>query len=256
MTATRGVLVLDWDIGGLPTHNALRQAAPGIPLTYLSDSGYEPYGRVERDDLLDRLSEIGRYAARREVPTIAVACNAVSSVLDRPETDLGNGVTAVSLIHTFLESFPKGSRSIGVIGGFSTINNGEYRNGLESCGYRVSQQVAQELSAIVESADYSGIDDTLRRIIGPVRDANALILGCTHYPAVSHRITKLFPHLDLIDPSQALVDYLAKTLKPATSESVPSTFFTTGDPVQSRLAAQRAFGINVEFARIDMDLAQ
>ena len=68
-----GTLVLDWGIGGLPTLTRLMELAPTLSITYLSDSGHPPYGRVSRAALGARLEQI---AAHFEPSALIVACNA------------------------------------------------------------------------------------------------------------------------------------------------------------------------------------
>jgi glutamate racemase len=265
-----GLLVLDWGIGGLPLFQELRAALPGANLRYLSDSGTVPYGKLSSPELRKRLDEIADFSSGLGLNTIAVACNAMSSVLSAPSSRVGPA-EVLSLIHSFLcrrlDPLPVGAlpsgRRVGVIGGYRTIESGLYQEALKAAGNAVSACPTQGLSALIEAGDFGAIPSLLQEVIPALGDIDSLVLACTHYPAAARIIQSLYPTLDLIDPGRALFDECLSRLG-AAPRSTPGTFrqgsngpiyYTTGDPELSRDSAEKAFGFaGLPFHQIPLDL--
>jgi glutamate racemase len=253
--ADYSIMVLDWGIGGLPLFEKLKAALPGISMLYLSDAGTEPYGKLGEAELSRRFERIALFVAGLGIPRIAVACNAMSSVLPGAVSSAG-GVEVLSLIHHYLESpLPEG-RSLGVIGGNRVIQSGIYQRALSAAGNRVRALATQELSALIEAGRVEAFCPFMGKTLAALGDIDGLVFACTHYPAAAPAIKGLRPSLELIDPGEALFDHCVKKLRAAV-DSVPQnapaetrcaervlSYYTTGDAELSQKGAERAFGFS------------
>lgn len=245
----RALAVIDWGIGGLPTLMRLRAELPTATIAYLSDAGFTPYGKVPQDRLHARLLQAVRWARSRGFAELAVACNALSSVLHQPAA-LIEDCRVYSLPHSYLAARldrPDASaagRTVGIFGGDATIARGLYRDHLAELGYRVVQASGQALSARIEAGDYREIDELIGRLLAPLRACDQLVLACTHYPAVSDRIAQLLPNVEIVDPSIAFVARIAKDSASDTDRTAPEDdrLYTTGDRHASAVGAAQAFG--------------
>src|SRR5688572_9808162 len=105
----------------------------------------------------------------------------------------------------------------------------------------VCGRVAQPLSAHIEAGTARGaaFAETLAAIMSPIARADALLLACTHYPAVADAIAAHAPGAQLLDPARALAAATLKSLKGRRSDG-PTRFLTTGDPAAMRRAAALA----------------
>jgi glutamate racemase len=145
-----------------------------------------------------------------------------------------------------LASVPEDLDAVGVVGGQRTIDAGHYQRGLARPGRLVLSRVAQPLSAHIE-AGRSGsaqFHADLAAIVAPLRRVDALVLGCTHYPAASRWLAAALPEALLIDPAEHLAAAIAYRY-PEAAGATPSTrkvFLTTGDPDAMRRNAARAWG--------------
>ncbi|MDR1909882.1 MAG: aspartate/glutamate racemase family protein [Spirochaetaceae bacterium] len=253
------LMVMDWGIGGLPLFQSLRSAFPEAPLLYLSDSGSVPYGRQSPGELAARLQDIAAFASRRGIRTVAVACNAMSSILPAP-VSLSGGVELLSLIHFFLASpLPAGLRA-GIIGGIRTIQSGIYQKALEDAGNSVSACPAQELSALIEAGDFDGVPPVLEKTFARLGGIDLLVLACTHYPAVSPIIQKMFSSVNILDPGRPLLDECLRRLSAfregGLSGGARNIYITTGDAGLARRSPEKAFGFaGLPFERIRADLS-
>lgn len=258
---SRAIAVIDWGIGGLPTLMRLRAALPTATFAYLSDAGFTPYGKVPQDRLHARLLQVVRWARSREFSEVAVACNALSSVLNEPAT-LIDGCRVYSLPHSYLATrldrqLGTGG-TVGIFGGDATVARGLYRDHLAELGYRVVQASGQALSARIESGDYRAIDTLIGELLAPVRTCDQLVLACTHYPAVSDRIAHLLPDVEIVDPSIAFVERVASAGAAGTGPAVlqDDLLYTTGDRQASAAGAAKAFGYRgLDFIQLGANFA-
>lgn len=247
-------LIIDWGIGGLSVYRKIKQLVPKKNFIYISDSGYTAYGKLPAKELKTRLTQVIEYARERwPIDHVIIACNAASTVA--PDLKLGVNVTGmieagVRVVETC------GCTKIGVIGGVRTIESKVYSKRLKAKGFKVTERAAQPLSALIEAGEVSGerIWEALDQILLPLFDVEALLLACTHYPAISKEILKVLPKVRLLDPAAEVASHVLKLIgsdQPADSEG-QDEFFTTGDAHQTRISAFKAFQVICDPARIEI----
>lgn len=267
--------ILDWGIGGIDFYARLRARHPAIPVTYWSDAGTTPYGKLPEATLAARVEAVARALRSHGATHLVVACNAASTVLDNPRLRAlersGMPISGV-IAPAITAALSDPARRIGVVGGRRTIASRVYRRDLTLAGRRVIQRVAQPLSALVERGELDGpeVRAEVVRIFAPLRRVDALILACTHYTALLPPIRAVLPDVRIIDPAAATLAHvtrawhldrtpavantririrgLSPTLvidphAPARAPGPSDMFFTTGDPQAMRRAAQLAFGV-------------
>jgi glutamate racemase len=239
--------IIDWGVGGVGVTRALRHRAQSLPVLYFSDAGFTPYGLLSRAALAARLSLVVSYLQREGANAVVLACNAASTVIDRVYAPKGCPLWGV--IEPALRLVPCDvNGTVAVIGGRRTIRSGVYRRGLP--GRRVEQRIAQPLSAHVEAGttESDACSAALDRILLPLRGAELLLLGCTHYPALTAQIEARLPETTLIDPAEALADMVLSNFEKP-SNALHDRTLTTGDPEAMRRAARRAW--QVELAHVE-----
>jgi glutamate racemase len=238
--------IFDWGIGGLSVYNALRQSSM-TSVCYFSDSGFTPYGKLSQQDLEKRLIQVINWFKKKEINTIVIACNAASTAADFlrnefPQIKIFDVITVA--IQQVVQS---GFKSVGVIGGKRTIESEIYPKTLTPLGIHIEQKIAQPLSALVELGIVSGIEveNNLQEILNSFVKIEALLLACTHYPALSPEIKKKKPNLVLLDPAKALVAELGLQARSKTGPEKNVEFFTTGNPQQMKESAKKAFALEI-----------
>ncbi|TNF29682.1 MAG: glutamate racemase [Deltaproteobacteria bacterium] len=241
LPATTRLGVLDWGIGGVDAFRRLRARYPTLPMTYWSDSGFTPYGKVPAPALAARIAEV---AGRMAVTHLVVACNAASTVLDAaplPVPTVGVIAPGVAL------ALRSPARILGVVGGERTIASGAWERPLVAAGREVRARVAQPLSAHVEAGRLDGpeLERDLADILAPLVGVDALILACTHYPAIAGAFARRLPGVTLLDPVDALLDAVAAWPLADSGGDGDLRVLTTGDPSATREAARRAFGVDL-----------
>ncbi len=243
MTA-RALAIVDWGIGGMGFYRRFRARRPEVPVVYWSDTGVEPYGRQGAERLAERLRQVLRRLPAFGVSHVVVACNAASTVLERVEQYSGCSTGVIE--HGVAAALATGVERVGVVGGRRTILSGAYRAPLTRMGRKVTQRIAQPLSAFVEAGelDSPALRAELGRIVRPLQHVDALVLGCTHYPALLQRFMVALPGVTMVDPVERLLEHVDHAFQ-LPGGGRPELFLTTGDPVAMRAAALRAFGVSL-----------
>ena len=285
------IAIVDWGIGGLGFFARLRDRHPDLPVVYVSDAGETPYGRLAPAALAARVQAVAALVRRRGARHLVVACNAASTIL--PGLGVGGVVGPVAtpegpveitgmIPHAIRMVARSGARTLGVVGGGRTIRSRVYSRALASPERRVLQRVAQPLSALIEAGELrsDALDRELRRILGPLRAVDTLLLACTHYPAIRDRFAEQLPQARILDPAAEVMRWVERhwlgtgdsdsdTGDSDTGDSdsrtgdsdkwcpdglvtgrgaarAPEMFLTTGDAGAMRAAARRAFGVRLD----------
>ena len=239
--------IVDWGIGGLGLLALLDERLPGLSVTYWSDAGTAPYGTQRTVQLAARLRTVVGALAERGCTEVVLACNAASTVAPL----LGAGrvpIPVQGIIGHGVAAVGRRRGTIGVVGGRRTIASGGYRRALAGPGRTVVSRVAQPLSAHIEAGRIGteAFTADLRRIVAPLRGADALVLACTHYPAASDAFAAELPGTQLLDPAVGVADDLVARLgAAATAATGDRSFVTTGDRTTMRRAASAAWGLDV-----------
>lgn len=241
--------MLDWGVGGLGCYKLFKRARPDVPVLYVSDTGAVPYGKLTSGALRARVEQMLRWLIEQGASHLVVACNAASTVLP----GIAPGVPTCGVIEHGLSAVPGSLQGVlGVLGGARTIRSGLYQRGLTRPGLTVRGRIAQPLSAHVESGTNQGpqFERDLAQIMAPLREVDALLLACTHYPAIASQLQPHAPGALIIDPASTLAATICARWQlsgPPSSTRLPEAdrFVSTGDCLAMRSAAERVFGVQV-----------
>lgn len=250
--------MLDWGIGGFGVLREILRLRPETSLTYLSDSGSIPYGKLPTRELGARLTRIFVWAKARGLSRVVVACNAASSALHLAE--IPEGLEVIDVIDAGVALVREASVSaVGLVGGRGTLRTGAHRKRL--AGVVVRARVAQPLSALVEAGelDTPRVRREVRTIVSPLRSLDTVLLACTHYPALLPVFREVLPHVTFLDPATRVAERVVASLPKQRTSAPRSTatleVLTTGDPAATRTSAARAFAVDTgEVARVPLAL--
>jgi glutamate racemase len=241
--------ILDWGIGGLDLYRRLRAAGSRSDVVYWSDAGAPPYGTLPELVLGDRVATVIERLADEGCARVVVACNAASTVLSQPtlvRRVAARGCEVVGVIEPAIAAVQRlRLPAVAVIGGRRTIESRAYAEPLEAAGVRVDQRVAQPLSALIERGLTDGpeVEACLAEILGPLRDAEHLVIACTHYVAALPALRRFLPSLrGVVDPAAETLAWVEARWGLHSGEGT-ARFVTTGVPSGMREAARLAFGL-------------
>lgn len=236
--------ILDWGIGGISIYKLIKEQLGEIPVTYFSDTGVTPYGKMSRQELVSRLDAVIVYLRSRGVTHIVIGCNAASTAISRLAD---HGISVEGVIESAVEAAAKHAPAhLGLIGGRRTVVSGVYRKAFAEKGIKIRQRIAQPLSGLIEGGDVSSqkLRDEAAHILAPIHNCSHILLACTHYPAITPILEDLVsPDTKLIDPAGALMQKVARWKLERGGED---EFLTSGDVRKMKVAAKNAFGVEIQ----------
>ena len=214
------IAVFDSGIGGLTVVSALRRELPGEDIVYLGDTARVPYGGKSRTTIERYSEEIASMLVAEGAKMVVVACNTASALaLSRLRNVLPVPVEGV--IGPGVEAALAATRSghVAVIGTKATVGSGAYAGALQAArsDIRVTSMACPLLVPLVEEGlfDDPVTDAVLERYLAEIRagDADALVLGCTHYPLLSRAIARVAgPGISLVDSAANCARVVARHL--------------------------------------------
>jgi len=220
----RQIGFFDSGLGGLTCIPYLLKALPGERIVYFGDTARTPYGSKAPSTIKKFATEITDFLIEGlDVKMVAIACNTVSAValedlrLRHPEIPILGIISPAS--HTIAKTCSK-ENSIGVIGTKATIASGVYPAKILALdpGLSIFQQACPALVPLIEEGveDTRIMDLTIEYYLDGFLSENGidtLVLGCTHYPLIRENITRLYPRLRIVDPSEEMLQSISETLE-------------------------------------------
>lgn len=207
--------VFDSGVGGLTVLSELKAQLPNEDFIYLGDTARVPYGSKPLEMVRDFALEISHALIARGVKGIVIACNTASAAsLPALAAELPVPVWGVIEpgVQAALRAAPGGH--IGVLGTVGTIKTGAYQAGLERGGCTVWSRACPLFVPIVEE----GVSDTViarlvaQHYLADAPELDAVILGCTHYPALKPILAEVLSGTPLVDSAEATARYVASDL--------------------------------------------
>ena len=241
--------VFDSGVGGLSVLQHVRQTLPHESLMYFADSGFAPYGEKSESVIIERSFAITDFLLQHHIKALVVACNTATAaaiqLLRQRHPDL-----IIVGIEPGLKPAAALSQSgiIGVLATQSTLHSKKFqdlRDHLtQTTGVKVEQQACIGLASQIEKGElHSGVTYSLvQKYVTPLlhAGADAIVLGCTHYPFVIPLINEVIAQtsapgrqMHIIDTGLAVAQQLKRRLIKTdllthSSDAANVTAWTTG----------------------------
>lgn len=259
--------VFDSGIGGLTVARELFQLLPNESILYFGDTARVPYGPKSPETVLRYSREATAFLLSRDVKMVVIACNtATAHAYEALHDELP--VPVVGVVEPGARTAARASKTgrIGVIGTAGTIASGAYDFAVRRL-VEDARVYAQPCPLFVPLIEEGWIDRDATRLIAseylkPLHevDVDVLILGCTHYPLMSHVLQ------DILGPSVQLVDSAHETALEVkhileeqdltrTDKTPPAhTFVASDSPLRFREVGRRFLGGKiVDVERVDVE---
>ncbi|MEZ5565213.1 MAG: glutamate racemase [Gammaproteobacteria bacterium] len=260
--------IFDSGVGGLAIFRAIREVLPHHELAYFADSKYCPYGNRSSAEIVARAMEVSGFLVGLGAQALVVACNtatvhAVAALRERygmPIIGIEPGIKPAAAI--------SGSRRVVVLATPRTLESSSVSQ-LRDLHGSGTDFILQPCPGLVELIEAGQIEepatmDLLRRFVRPVieGDADAVVLGCTHFIYLEDKIRMLAGRdISIIEPSRAVAAQLARRLASAglgasTNGLIEDRFFTSAsNPVLISAVASRLLCRDIQMLGVD-DQAQ
>lgn len=221
--------VFDSGYGGLTILRQFQSLLPRYDWLYLGDNARAPYGTRSFDIVYDFTRQAVDHLFREGCPLVILACNTASAkalrtiqqeVLPRHWPDR----RVLGVIRPTVESVGSitKSRHVGLLATPGTVNSHSYQMEMAKLDpdITITEVACPMWVPIIENgeADGDGADWFVRKYIDRIMEADPLIdtilLGCTHYPLLLHKIRKYVPdHVKIVPQGEIVANSLADYLR-------------------------------------------
>jgi glutamate racemase len=254
--AVTAIGVFDSGVGGLSVLKHIRAALPRHDLLYVADSGHVPYGDKTPVYIRERSQALTQFLIDEGAAAVVIACNtatAAAAVMLRKRFTI-----PIIGMEPAVKPAVAATRSgvVGVLATVGTLESARFAALLEQYAGDV-EIVTQACPGLVEQVEAGELDNAatralVRRYTKPLiaRGADALVLGCTHFPFLKPVIEELVgPDVRLIDTGEAVARQVARRLPAAASRAEAAApierFWSTGDLVAARRIVSQLWGRSV-----------
>lgn len=248
MSLQRGPIgIFDSGFGGLRVARTIIEKLPAYDYLYLGDTARAPYGDRTRDEIDAFTREAVSWLTGRGASLVILACNTASSealrTVQREQVSRSGRANTLGVLIPAAEAAVRATRGrrVGVLATTGTVRSGAYPREIAKLDPNISvyQSAAPELVPLIEAGrhDDPEISSLLQRYLDPlVRErVDTLILGCTHYGILGHRIRELLGDMTVISGEDVVADSLAGYLgrhgdiEAGITRGSTRSFYTTGD---------------------------
>lgn len=219
--------VFDSGVGGLTVLKALMAQLPRERFVYLGDTARLPYGTKSPETVVRYALQAAEALAEYGVKCLVIACNTASAVGLAAVSERIRDVPVIGVIEPGAEAACLASRSghIAVIATEGTVRGGAYQDAIvrRRSDARVSAVPAQLFVALAEEGLCSGpiAQGVARHYLEPlfgsrtgVARPDTLVLGCTHFPMLTHAIRAAAgPGVSIVDSAETTARYVRRTLE-------------------------------------------
>ncbi len=211
--ARQPIGVFDSGIGGLTVVKALIEEMPAESIVYFGDTARVPYGTKSKSTIVKFSLENVEFLLRYGVKCIVIACN-TSSSWALPTLRKYFKVPIVGVIRPGALAAVRQTKNkrVGVIGTSATINSRAYEMAIHRLDptVKVFSQSCPLFVPLVEEGWLNGsiCREVAQKYLEPLKHQriDTLILGCTHYPLLTHTIHEVMgPGVTLVDSAQQTV---------------------------------------------------
>ncbi len=193
--------IFDSGIGGLTVAKEIAKILPNEQIIYFGDTAHFPYGDKAAYSIKHYSALISKFLLEKNCKAIVIACNTASSVASKPlkkilpiDFPLLNVIDPVAQHIAINNSNDK----VGVIATKGTIGSRIYPKSIKNINenIEVASLATPLLAPMIEEGFFN---NTISRTViaeylnkKNIKDVEALILGCTHYPLIESEVEEFY----------------------------------------------------------------
>ncbi|WP_290699079.1 glutamate racemase [Lacinutrix sp.] len=212
--------IFDSGVGGTSIWKEINTLLPQENSIYLADSINAPYGPKGKDKIIALSIKNTELLLEKNCKIIVVACNtattnAISILREKYNVPFIGIEPAIKPAALNTET-----RAIGILATKGTLSSALFHNTstLYTNGITIVEQIGEGIVQLIENGKLESkeMKTLLKSYLKPMIEANIdyLVLGCTHYPYLIPKLTKLLPkHVKIIDSGLAVAKQTKAVLK-------------------------------------------
>jgi glutamate racemase len=229
MNTTGPIGIFDSGYGGLTVLKEIVSKLPGYDYIYLGDNARAPYGTRSFETVYHYTLQCVEKLFGMGCPLVVLACNTASAKAlrtiqqkDLPRMAPDRRVLGVIRPTTEIVGHYSRSGHIGILGTPGTVSSGSYIVEIEKFfpALKVHQESCPMWVPLIENNDFDNeggeyfIGRHIRNLLAKSAAIDAIILGCTHYPIIQHKIRQHLPeHVRLLSQGPIVAEGLMQYLR-------------------------------------------
>jgi glutamate racemase len=263
--------VFDSGVGGLTVLRALIERIPDANYLYFGDSARLPYGSKSAATVAHYAVGAVRYLQDHGAELLVIACN-TATALALDEIKAAAAVPVIGVVEPGAQAAAAATqkKKVVVIGTEATVASHAYRRALEARHVAVREKACPLFVPLVEEGwvEHPVTEQVAKIYLAEAfseeaRDADVLVLGCTHYPLIKPLLRRIAPeHAAIVDSAESTAAAVAHQLTaqplplPSPSSSLRSErnpkagptlrFFATDSAEKFRKMGTAFLGLPVE----------
>lgn len=200
--------IFDSGIGGLTVLKEMIKKHPNHQYFYFGDTANLPYGTKSKDELRVLVDKIMRFLLSKNIDILIIACGTISANLyeelkekyDLPIYDV------ITPMVTYLEK--SSYERVGLMATKMTVQSKTFE---KISNKKFISQACPLLVPLIEHGEYESeaLEKSLQEYTSIFENqVDCVILGCTHYPVLSNKISNILPNIPLLNMGVVLADSL------------------------------------------------
>lgn len=195
MSCDNPIGLFDSGVGGLSVLSECVRLMPDERYIYLADRRNMPYGGLSAADIKSAAPGCAARLVAMNCKAIAVACNTATETAIADIRRLYPGFTVVGLepaVKPCREELG-GGYAVALVTA-ATARSPGFKRLMDAYGDKITVAAQPELAALIENelGDIEKLRPYISRMLHPYRDAEAVILGCSHYAFIRHLVSEFY----------------------------------------------------------------
>jgi len=249
--------VFDSGLGGLTVLKALTHSVPNADYLYFGDTARLPYGSKSAATVTQYALSAAEHLEGLGAEMLVVACNTATALsLDAITNDLDIPVVGVIEPGAQAAAVASKTKKVVVIGTEATVASHAYQKALRARGVEALEKACPLFVPLVEEGWMEhAVTEQVAHIYlseafqGDFRDADVLVLGCTHYPLLKSVLRRIAPpHVAIVDSAESTAHVVAEKVGAhAQNSAQPGLRFMATDSVEKfRRLGERFLGLPID----------
>ncbi|HEY6307661.1 MAG TPA: glutamate racemase [Candidatus Angelobacter sp.] len=215
--------VFDSGFGGLTVLRELRTVLPGAGYLYFGDTAHLPYGAKSVRTVVKYAVASAHFLEQHGIEMLVVACN-TATALALDEIRAAVSVPVVGVVEPGSQRAAQISKTkkVAVVATEATVASHAYRKALHGLGLEATEKACPLFVPLVEEGwvehpvtervAHIYVDELFRNESG-ARDADVLVLGCTHYPLIRPLLRRVVPaQVEIVDSAESTAARVSELL--------------------------------------------
>jgi glutamate racemase len=224
--------VFDSGVGGLTVLKAMAEQLPAHYL-YFGDTARLPYGTKSAETVARYAISATKFLEAQNIDLLVIACN-TATALALPAIKAAARVPVVGVVEpgAAAASHVSKNRAAIVIATEATVSSHAYRDALQKLGLQSLEKACPLFVPLVEEGwiEHPVTEQVAKIYLGEAiaqahREADVLVLACTHYPLIAQMLRRIVPaNMEIVDSAESTALVVKKmieenpTLSPNVSE--------------------------------------